>query len=128
MGLISGLSISSFYRLRRLGGEVGARSPRAPSKGEPPFAILLLLALMIYEWISVIGNLLLIAERGAICCYYLSQQLNGAYTFENESLQFLPDNPGSLNQGTELAEGDFLWQVFHAAIRCQNQSFWLYIL
>jgi len=70
MGLISGLSISSLCRLRRLGEEEGCEDtlmhlpdarPRAPAQGEPPFAILLLLALLIYEWISVIGILLSIA-------------------------------------------------------------------
>ncbi len=47
---------------------------------------------------------------------------------ESWDLQFLSNNPGSFDQRTELAKGYFSRQVFHAAVRCQDQALWLYIL
>ena len=38
-GHYTGFSNTPFCRLRRLGEEEGARTPRAPAQGETPFAI-----------------------------------------------------------------------------------------
>ena len=43
-------------------------------------------------------------------------------------LQFLSNDPGSFDQRAELAKGDFPRQVFHAAIRGQDQALGFEIL